>query len=645
MQMFDKIYCFSQYILIFLALLSSMGAVVYRLYSLNLTGVFIALILTLVFFAIIYKKSQTNTAKTLLHRPEEQEKPKQEFLSFLAYIFYLILIFHCSYIIFSNQTEASIISPWEVLPVSFFIIYALATLLLALNIINKNKYSLFLIILHYFLSFSAALIIFKIGFGFDPFIHRATLELIDKNGSVEPKPFYYLGYYSLIIILHKITFIKIILLEKLLVPLLAAFFLPLFLNKLLRSWFSDKVKINLTILALLILPFSIFTLSTPQSFAYLLFLLALISGLHCQNFSDLFLVALLSVSAFLVHPLAGIPAIFLVIFVAIFHSDNKKIKKYFYALFAFLSVLAAPVALLLSGKMNNGGQMFNFSKATEIFKLPAFSNLASENIILNSVYFFIYNYKYILFLIILAGIIAAWKHREACRIFGAYLVLGVAFFTSFLISSLVNFDSLIFYERANYANRLLIVSIMFLSPFIITALYMMIDRTSRQKTPIKIIFLLILCISITASLFANYPRFDNYHNSRGYSTGKADIEAVVWIEENKKNDNYIVLSNQQVSAAALYKYGFKKYYQNNIFYYPIPTGGELYQHYLDMVYEKADRETMAKAMELAGVNEAYFVLNKYWWAFPKILDEAKSSANSFEVFGERDVFVFKYTKD
>ncbi|MBU4375668.1 hypothetical protein KKH38_04155, partial [Patescibacteria group bacterium] len=145
-----------------------------------------------------------------------------------------------------------------------------------------------------------------------------------------------------------------------------------------------------------------------------------------------------------------------------------------------------------------------------------------------------------------------------------------------------------------------------------------------------------------------------YFNSRCFSTSKNDIEAVNWIENNTESD-YIVLANQQVSAAALREFGFKKYYSpplidkergsgGEVFYYPVPTGGPLYQYYLDMVYEKPSRETMAKAMDLAGVSEGYFVLNKYWRAFDKILEEAKLEADSWEDIGDGDVFVFKYYK-
>jgi len=129
---------------------------------------------------------------------------------------------------------------------------------------------------------------------------------------------------------------------------------------------------------------------------------------------------------------------------------------------------------------------------------------------------------------------------------------------------------------------------------------------------------------------------------------------VHWIANDADSD-YIVLANQQVSAAALREFGFKKYYkiQNeidnrqstiDIFYYPIPTGGRLYQYYLDMVYKKPAKETMAEVMDFAGVRQSYFVLNKYWWAFPKILAEAKLEADSWTEIGQGEIYIFKYLK-
>jgi hypothetical protein len=63
-----------------------------------------------------------------------------------------------------------------------------------------------------------------------------------------------------------------------------------------------------------------------------------------------------------------------------------------------------------------------------------------------------------------------------------------------------------------------------------------------------------------------------------------------------------------------------------------------------MVYEYPSQKTVKKAMEFTGVNEAYFVLNKYWWAFDKIKEEAKMEADSWGKIGNEDVYIFKYVR-
>jgi len=199
------------------------------------------------------------------------------------------------------------------------------------------------------------------------------------------------------------------------------------------------------------------------------------------------------------------------------------------------------------------------------------------------------------------------------------------------------------YERNDYANRILLVSSFFLIPFIILAIYNFLYNLKEKELPIKIFIFIFLSLLITTSLYFSYPRLDRYHNSHGISTGVYDIEATKWIEDNNKRQ-FIVLANQQVSAAALKNYGFSKYFSNDIFYYPIPTSGPLYQIYLDMVYDRPSKKNILKAMNLLNINEAYFVLNKYWWAFPKILDEAKLEASSYKSFGNGEVYVFKYTR-
>jgi len=182
----------------------------------------------------------------------------------------------------------------------------------------------------------------------------------------------------------------------------------------------------------------------------------------------------------------------------------------------------------------------------------------------------------------------------------------------------------------------------FLIPFIVILFYWLIRQISKENRFIKFSFTLLLIATLTTSLYFSYPRFDNYFNSRGYSTSLSDIKTVEWIAEDALED-FIVLANQQVSAAALQEYGFYKYYNDDIFYYSIPTGGVLYQYYLDMVYNNPTKETVQKAMDTVSVNEGYFVLNNYWWGFDKILEEAKMEADAWQEIDNGKVYIFKYT--
>jgi len=631
-------------LLILICLISIFGGLVYRFYSLNQPGFIISLILALISFIIIQYFHLLASKKIRRLKSEKPNKGKFKLINFILYTLYLILPFLCFYILFNHRTDTAIVSPWQMVPSYFFIIYGLATLFLLWSCIVNKKSALPLIILHYFLSFSVALIIYKLGYGYDSFIHTATENLIDQAGSVEPKPFYYLGQYALAVIFHKITTAPIILLDKLMLPLLASLFLPLTLWRVLKSWF-DSVNLNLIlILSLLALSFPFLISTTPQNLAYLFLLLAILLGLICKNFHDYLIIILLSLAAAITHPVAGIPAVIFCAFLAVYHSDMARIKKYCYPLLTLLTVVILPALfyflnknLIASVSSNNPAES----------ALPLRLNIpGQENFILNFVYLYGFNLKFVITLLAFCGIYIAYKHKEQCQILWLYFAMATALFTSYIITARLPFAFLINYERDDYPQRILLIACLFLLPFFILSVYALLEKIARQNKFVIVSFAVFLSLILTASLYITYPRYDNYYNSHGYSVSAADLSTVKWINENAKVD-YIVLANQQVSAASLSQFGFKKYFNSNqgqVFYYPIPTSSPLYQYYLDMVYKKPSRETMNAAMDLAGVSESYFVLNNYWWAFTKILDEAKLSADNWQKIDNGEVFVFKYEK-
>lgn len=626
-----------KYSLILISLIISVGGFIYKIYALNNTGLFLSLFITLfIFFIIITLNKKVNF--------KNERKIHLYSHNWIIPAVYLLLISSLFFVLLKNATTNSIISPWTVIPNYFYIIYLLATLVLLLNIAKKNHLSIPLLSVHYFTTFAVAAFIYKLGYGFDPYIHEATINHIIKFGSITPKTFYYSGYYSLIIALHKIFFIPVFLLNKFIVPAMAGIFLPITIIVALNRWLDNERKIKFVTLALLILPFNIFILSTPQNLAYLFLLLSVLFSLVCKNYLDLILIYLLAFSAFIIQPIAGIPALTLAAYLTIFNFDNHKIKKYLYSALFILSSFTLPLLFLT---LNKNKLNFDKSILKNIIDLDwlKFIIPQQQNIWLNTTYLIGFNWQYILIPLAFFGLFIAWKNKKNFPHFFIYPLMIISSLVSYFFIILQPFSFLIDYERSDYANRLLVVTIIFTVPLITLALYKIIDDILIQNKSVKIIMAGGLASVILINLYISYPRYDNYLNSHGTSTSLNDVKAVQWINNDAQGD-YIVLANQQVSAAALHEFEFKKYYSVNnedVFYYSIPTGGILYQQYLKMIYEEPSKENANKAMDIVGAQTVYFILNKYWWAFPKILEEAKSEADSFENINN-EVYVFKYIK-
>jgi len=627
-----------QFLLIFLSLLSFMGSIIYLFYSLNIWGIFISLSLTLVLFFVIVKWYSQNKSTTVNLKKIE---PKTKNINSIIYI---ILFLFCLIFLLNSRTSAPITSPWQVVPKVFFLFYFFSTLFLALANFKREAISHILIIFHFILSFSVCAIIYIIGYGFDPFIHRAALETIDATGKIEPKTFYYIGQYSIEIFLKKITFLPFEKIDKFLVPFASAILIPLSFFKIFDSKKNDKQNYNISVLSLLIIPFSIFIITVPQNLAYLFLILIIIFSFNTKNNINLIVAYLLSISCFFIHPIVGIPSILFVISITINNSKIKNnFKKFLYSINFFLMASVLPLLFFYLEK--------NINSQISIISLISLKNIklnfpimpSQENFILNALYLYGFNIAWFLFLVTMASVFISFK-KNNLKYKKIYLLSAFSVLISYFITLNIPFDYLVDYERSYYSKRLLIVLLIFCLPFLFDLFLELTKKILYQNKNIKYIFLIFLSLLATISLYLSYPRYDNYFNSRGYSTSDSDIKAVKWVENDAQGNNFIVLAHQQLSAAALKEFGFKKYYEDDIFYYPIPTGGKLYSIYLDLM-EAPSKEKIKNAMDITGVDLAYFIVNKYWWASEKIVDEAKNQANSCQKIDNGEVFIFKFLRD
>lgn len=626
-------YSLSHLFLSFISLLAIIGSITYITVGLTPVSTFIVFVVSLLFCLLL----NHNYYKIDFKHLSSQEFSWSRYTILLT-IAYCICFLAGIYFLYNNRSNLPLITPWQVVPPIMFLFYGIGTAcLLVLTFRIKQWLATLLLGFHFLWSFSVVLIVFSIGYGYDPFIHQAAVQSIKQLGQIFPITFYYLGQYSLVSIGHSIFGGSIHFWDKILVPLLGSIILALSFLKLKQN---NTLTYYGSALLLLIFSFSICIVTTPQNLAYIFLIATILWSIKLENPKELILIWLMALAAFITQPVAGIPAIIFTLSITSTFSTNILIKKIFTIITSIGYIFILPLAFYIFSQTNSGTIVqWQWPHLKDIFSFLILKNPIKEVWWLNSIYF-LQSLQGIMYLLVVAsGIIVAWK-KKLWTYFKYFGLPMIGLLLSAIISTSFNFHFLIDYERSDYAGRILFVAGLFSLPFILLTLDNFIKHLQQKTVYIQLTWLILISILITTSFYFSYPRFDHYYNSHGFATSGADIEAVHWINNDALNQDYIVLANQQVSAAALREFGFSKYYKD-LFYYPIPTGGPLYQYYLQMV-GKPELATIEAAMKLTGVTKAYFVLNDYWWAADKLGPEAAAIADESITLGNGQIMIFEY---
>jgi hypothetical protein len=552
--------------------------------------------------------------------------------------------------LFSSVIQHAIRTPWEAIATTSLIAIFLSIFTILLLLKNGQGHSLVIFFTAgvFLSSIAIALTVYPMGFGFDPFIHRASISHISQHGTITPKPLYYIGQYALELIGVHVFSLPLTILDRSLVPILASFFITF---SAAISFLSILKKKGLpAIITIFLLPLSAFIVTTPQSLAYI-FTIALLFLSLPRLFSNeyklpLITLGIFTLAALATHPLAGIPALIYFSLLIIFTQKKKKaFTPIFAGIVSTISALSLPLIFILQAKQSGLDINVHLERIFELHRLNLtgfFANRFSPW--LDGAYLLIDNMLYLLIAFSIIGVYVIHKYKASKLLHLPLLAAGIFFINYWLLSTTLEFSFLIEYERANYANRLITLVSIFLIPHVGFAIAGIFKTLSNRPRVLSFSFILMLACMTTINVYGAYPRHDNYARSAGFNVSQTDIDAVHAVNEAGAELDYIVLSNQAISAAALQEFGFKTYYQNDIFYYPIPTGGELYQVYLDMTNEDPTRERVFVAMDLAGVDKAFFVVNEYWWESAKIIEHAKLEADEWFAVGNGAVTIFTFDR-
>ncbi|MCC7522756.1 hypothetical protein IT407_03070 [Candidatus Uhrbacteria bacterium] len=547
------------------------------------------------------------------------------------------------YASFRAATDVAIRSPWVMLP--FWTIPACASLVIAsLLAAWKSRSRLATAVLVSITSFAISAIapaLYELGFGFDGFLHRASEHIILDTGTLDPKPPYYIGQYVFTTWLARFSALDISLIDRWLVPVFFALIPFFFLSSRAKS--RDLLGIPAL---LLLIPLAPFVATTPQSFAYIIGLISILISLDEELHPFAWLpLALWSIA---IHPLAGLP--FAAIAGALFCirlGKNYGYKPITYS-FAVLGVIAAglsiPAAFLLLGSLSSNAVVWDWSRIIDMNEI--WKSLSAFTPPQNRVALWADWSSLVGFLIlpasILLAIISIFRDRDRRAYWIALLAAGCSLLAAgFILKAAGEFPFLIDYERGNYTDRLSIMANLIVAIPAAAGLGFLLSRLSRTHI---LTTCYVLCASYAwmgAQTYNALPRHDAAQASRGWSVGRSDIDAVRWIEQDAGKEPYTVLANQSVSAAAVQELGFKRY-AGDVFFYPIPTGGALYQEFLQAVAPDPSFDAIQNAARLGESKIVYVVLNEYWWDAERVASKLSAQANSERDIKNGTVRVYKF---
>ncbi len=594
-------------------------------------------------------------AKQMAVIQQEPASPKSAVVTIIIAVVQLLYVAAVSMLLISllrQATVEAVATPWSLVgPVSFWL-YATATALLIILCYWQAPWHKLCLILHSFLSFGLVLLLYPLGFGYDPFIHQATEQIILATGTLEPKPPYYIGYYSLVVWLTHYSRLTIATIDNWLLPTISSLSLmPLIWYTFRYNFRVHTAAVTLLPLALYILPYGTLIQSTPQGLSFLWSLIIIIVSIFYINNTGVTLwhLLLLAAATAVMHPLTGIPIFFFVLTLGLYHRfwQGKGIKKYLRLSIYWLGVIAASIALpavfLINTFADRGQNKILAASETSLQLLNGSYHryIRWEDLL----YLWHDNQRLIIFALALGCGLILLRRRKA-RYFMHYAVIFVALICNYILLKLfVTFDFLISYERYVFPERILALSLYLLFPYILLLMYWYIEKALQASRLIQLSTLLfVVCLS-TAAWYLAYPRFDYYDQNKGYNSSLYDQLSVQMIQQQEGTNEYVVLANQSTSAMAIRTFGFSRYYQGH-FYYPVPTSGPLYDLYLDLVYnKKTASEVVAAAQKLTGVSTVYLVLNNYWSGYEDIVAREIKRSQSYSVVGDEKTYIFRYQAD
>lgn len=534
---------------------------------------------------------------------------------------------------FIVRTSEAIISPWSFISIWTFVLFALSTFVLLRGLSDSRDIFWYPVaVLHMLVLLCIAVIVYGIGFGFDPYMHRAAEEALVHFGAIKPKTVLYSAQYALVAATHHLTSIPVRWIDIVMVPLFYSLLFPAIgYFALLKGLSVEKQRARTIWLGIFTIPFMLLTFTVPFSMTYGWFLLNLLSLPWMMKGSRVrYVFILMNLLMVFFHPLLSAP---LLIMTMVAEAVSRVRSEWGHGMLLFFGTTAIALSTPLMMAIYQWRQgivrdtlfeMQNIGQFLNLFRSPYTDPYPHIPFMLD----FIYDLRYFLPMIFTCAAISLWVYlplRRRTKYILISLLVGLMI-CIFLLSTQFVYEGVIVHEQAEYALRLL-------QAWYMIPIVMLVFILAGWKHVNHILIHIALAGFIMHAWFFSYPQYNLKYPYLSPSVGRTDIEVVHRIDEVAGGRPYAVLTNQMMSAAAIQEFSFRDYivYEGNqVLWYPLPTGGSLYALYTELLYNGVDEEILREFFQNANVDELYLVTHLYWGV-------RDTSAESYAHYSEQQI--------
>jgi hypothetical protein len=541
----------------------------------------------------------------------------------------------------AHATEAAIRSPWPYLhpliPLCIGILFLLPVILSAFT--NRHRFLAPIAFTAVLVTSLLASLVYQQGFGFDGFLHRESAQLLFEQGILEPKPYYYIGQYVLTVWAAQTFDLPVHTIDRYLLSALVLFFIAAFVAHRRQRLFAQDA------LLFLFIPLSWLAATTPQSLAYLFGLAAvLLHPRHTEETHSYLPAWIFAFWSLATHPLAGLPFAAVVAGMTIIHKKPHLWRSWMSWFLGALAAFAVPAAFFVFSAIGKQAIIWDFAKLLDVSALldmikGLFGTRVNASLWPDWVDLVAFVLPLTTFVLAIFGSRDKEQPEEQKHLLLLTASGIMLFVAGYLMRTVGEFSFLIAYERGNYADRLFAISLFLLALPAAKGLSICIKKPRPALLQGALLSLLILWQS--AHVYAAFPRHDAGAISHGWSVGAADKEAVLWIDRDANGLDYTVLANQSMSAAAVESLGFKRY-ADDVFFYPIPTGGELYQLFLRASAANPSIDLIKEAGQLSKAKRVYVAIHRYWWDAERVRGQLKDLADNEETMKDGEITIYRF---